>query len=134
MLLGAGDHHARRSSGEAARALGALGPRAVARQGRARRQPAPATRPSTCCGTARELLELRGPRVDGRNDHGTGCTLASAIAAGLAGATAVVDAVAAAKAYVARALAGGAGWRLGAGHGPLDHTAGPSGAANRTFR
>ena len=33
----------------------------------------------------------------------------------------LVDAVAAAKAYVARALAGGATWRLGRGHGPLDH-------------
>lgn len=66
-------------------------------------------------------LELRGPRVPGRNDHGTGCTLASAIAAGLAKGDEPVDAVRAAKAYVARALRGAAGWRLGAGHGPLDH-------------
>lgn len=69
----------------------------------------------------RRLLELRAPRVPGSNDHGTGCTLASAVAAGLAKGEDVVGAVAGAKAYVARALAGGAGWRLGAGHGPLDH-------------
>ena len=37
------------------------------------------------------------------------------------GASAVPDAIAEAKAFVARALAGGAGWHLGAGHGPLDH-------------
>ena len=68
-----------------------------------------------------QVLELRAPRVVGRNDHGTGCTLASAIAAGLARGEGLVDAVADAKAYVVRALTGGAGWRLGAGHGPLDH-------------
>jgi hydroxymethylpyrimidine kinase/phosphomethylpyrimidine kinase len=67
------------------------------------------------------LLELRSPRIAGSNDHGTGCSLASAIAAGLAKGDDLGTAVAAAKAYVARALAGGAGWRLGAGHGPLDH-------------
>ena len=67
------------------------------------------------------LVELRGPRVAGSNNHGTGCSLASAIAAGLARGQDVGSSVEAAKAYVARALAGGAAWRLGAGHGPLDH-------------
>jgi hydroxymethylpyrimidine/phosphomethylpyrimidine kinase/hydroxymethylpyrimidine kinase/phosphomethylpyrimidine kinase/thiamine-phosphate diphosphorylase len=33
----------------------------------------------------------------------------------------VLTAVRAAKVFVARALAGAAGWRLGAGHGPIDH-------------
>ncbi|MCW2666393.1 MAG: phosphomethylpyrimidine kinase, partial [Frankiales bacterium] len=68
-----------------------------------------------------ELVELRAPRVAGGNDHGTGCSLASAIAAGLAKGADLRTAVQDAKAYVARALTGAAGWRLGAGHGPLDH-------------
>ena len=55
------------------------------------------------------------------NDHGTGCSLSAAVAAYLARGAAVPEAIAQAKAFVARALAGGAAWRLGAGHGPLDH-------------
>jgi hypothetical protein len=70
------------------------------------------------------LLELRRPAVAGTNDHGTGCSLASAIAAGLAKGDDLVDAVASAKAYVARALAGGATWRLGAGTGRSTTSAG----------
>ena len=64
---------------------------------------------------------LPGARVTTGNDHGTGCSLSAAIAAHLARGAAVPDAIRQAKAFVARALAGGAGWRLGAGHGPLDH-------------
>jgi hydroxymethylpyrimidine kinase/phosphomethylpyrimidine kinase len=64
---------------------------------------------------------LEGERVDTRNDHGTGCSLSSAVAAQLARGSAVTEALGAAKAFVTRALAGGASWRLGAGHGPLDH-------------
>ena len=105
---------------QAARALGELGPRAVLVKG---------GHAVTGAGDAavdvlwdgEHLLELRAPRVAGTNDHGTGCSLASAIAAGLAKGDGLVDAVAAAKAYVARALAGGATWQIGHGHGPLDH-------------
>ncbi len=68
-----------------------------------------------------ELVELRAPRVPGGNDHGTGCSLASAVAARLAKGVDLPSAVRAAKAYVARGLAGSKDWRLGAGHGPLDH-------------
>jgi len=64
---------------------------------------------------------LRGVRVATGNDHGTGCSLSAAVAANLARGLAVDDAIASAKAFVARALAGSADWRLGAGHGPLDH-------------
>ncbi len=105
---------------EAARALAALGPDVVLVKGG-----------HAVAGTGDEavdvlwdgarLVELRAPRVAGRNDHGTGCSLASAVAARLALGDDVRDAVEAAKAYVHRALLGGAGWRLGAGHGPLDH-------------
>jgi hydroxymethylpyrimidine/phosphomethylpyrimidine kinase len=64
---------------------------------------------------------LPGERVVTGNDHGTGCSLSAAVAASLAKGTTVPEAIAQAKAFVARALAGGAAWRLGAGHGPLDH-------------
>ncbi|MEU1279589.1 bifunctional hydroxymethylpyrimidine kinase/phosphomethylpyrimidine kinase [Streptomyces sp. NPDC005805] len=62
---------------------------------------------------------LRAPRLDNRHTHGTGCTLASAVAAGLARGLAVPEAVRAAKEYVTGAIA--AGFALGAGIGPVDH-------------
>ena len=64
---------------------------------------------------------LPGARVETGNDHGTGCSLSAAIAARLAQGDEMLDAIRAAKAFVHRALAGGADWRLGAGHGPVDH-------------
>jgi hydroxymethylpyrimidine/phosphomethylpyrimidine kinase len=66
-------------------------------------------------------LVLEGDRVVTGNDHGTGCSLSAAIAAGLALGTPPVEAVVLAKAYVRRALTGAVDWRLGAGHGPIDH-------------
>jgi hydroxymethylpyrimidine/phosphomethylpyrimidine kinase len=66
-------------------------------------------------------------RIDTRHTHGTGCTLASAIAAGLAQGLGVEDAVDRARRYVRRAIASAPG--LGRGHGPLDH-AHPLRAAN----
>jgi hydroxymethylpyrimidine/phosphomethylpyrimidine kinase len=65
------------------------------------------------------VLELSAPRLDNRHTHGTGCTLASAIASGLALGHTVPEAVDAAKAYVTGAIA--AGFPLGAGIGPVDH-------------
>ncbi|MEG3629061.1 bifunctional hydroxymethylpyrimidine kinase/phosphomethylpyrimidine kinase [Streptomyces poriticola] len=62
---------------------------------------------------------LRAPRHDNRHTHGTGCTLASAIAAHLAKGRPVPEAVAAAKEYVTGAIA--SGFPLGAGIGPVDH-------------
>jgi hydroxymethylpyrimidine/phosphomethylpyrimidine kinase len=64
---------------------------------------------------------LTGDHVDTVNTHGTGCSLSAAIAAHLAQGAEVPDAVAAAKAFVLGALRGGSHWRLGKGHGPLDH-------------
>ena len=55
-----------------------------------------------------------------RNNHGTGCSLASATAALLARGSAVPEAVVGAKGFVHDALVGAAGWELGRGHGPLD--------------
>ncbi|HTX48186.1 MAG TPA: bifunctional hydroxymethylpyrimidine kinase/phosphomethylpyrimidine kinase [Caulobacteraceae bacterium] len=62
---------------------------------------------------------FEGPRVETRHMHGTGCTLASACAVGLAQGLPLDRAVARAFAYVAEAIARAPG--LGAGHGPLDH-------------
>jgi hydroxymethylpyrimidine/phosphomethylpyrimidine kinase len=71
-------------------------------------------------GTIHELRELRVPTD---NVHGTGCTLASAIAAGLARGDEALVAIERAKRYLTAALRAGARWRLGAGHGPVDHFA-----------
>ncbi|MCM2578756.1 bifunctional hydroxymethylpyrimidine kinase/phosphomethylpyrimidine kinase [Streptomyces meridianus] len=62
---------------------------------------------------------LRAPRHDNRHTHGTGCTLASAVAAELAKGRDVPAAVTAAKDYVTGAIA--AGFALGSGLGPVDH-------------
>ncbi|MEV6652873.1 bifunctional hydroxymethylpyrimidine kinase/phosphomethylpyrimidine kinase [Streptomyces sp. NPDC051219] len=62
---------------------------------------------------------LRAPRHDNRHTHGTGCTLASAVASGLAKGLEVPQAVKAAKEYVTGAIA--AGFALGGGIGPVDH-------------
>ncbi|MHB1535712.1 MAG: bifunctional hydroxymethylpyrimidine kinase/phosphomethylpyrimidine kinase [Acidimicrobiales bacterium] len=72
------------------------------------------------------VVELRRPRVDTANTHGSGCTFAAAVAAGLAHSMTPLEAISAANAFVHRAIAGGAVWRLGGGHGPLDHFAGPA--------
>ncbi|WP_172382162.1 bifunctional hydroxymethylpyrimidine kinase/phosphomethylpyrimidine kinase [Streptomyces sp. MNP-20] len=62
---------------------------------------------------------LRSARHDNRHTHGTGCTLASAIAAHLAKGRSVPEAARAAKEYVTGAIA--AGFALGGGIGPVDH-------------
>jgi hydroxymethylpyrimidine/phosphomethylpyrimidine kinase len=62
---------------------------------------------------------LEGPRIATRHTHGTGCTLASASAVGLAQGLRLEDAVARAWAYTAEAIQRAPG--LGAGAGPLDH-------------
>jgi hydroxymethylpyrimidine/phosphomethylpyrimidine kinase len=66
-----------------------------------------------------EFTEFIGPRIEGRNTHGTGCTFAAAIAAHLAKGAALKDAVPAAKTYVEGAMRNGI--PLGKGHRPLHH-------------
>jgi hydroxymethylpyrimidine/phosphomethylpyrimidine kinase len=61
------------------------------------------------------------PRIATRNTHGTGCTLSSAIAAGLAKGLAVEEAIAAAKAYLTAALAAADRLHVGHGRGPVHH-------------
>jgi hydroxymethylpyrimidine/phosphomethylpyrimidine kinase len=69
--------------------------------------------------TAGGVRVWESPRIVTQHTHGTGCTLASAIAAGLAQGLDVENAVDRARTYVYRAIAGAPG--LGRGHGPLDH-------------
>ena len=99
----------------AADAVLALGPRAVLVKG------------GHLTGDAVDLLvtrdgterAYRAERLDNRHTHGTGCTLASAVASRLALGDPLPDAVGAAKDYVTGAIA--AGFPLGAGIGPVDH-------------
>lgn len=66
-----------------------------------------------------DIIWLDASRVETSNTHGTGCTLSSAIACGLATGLDIVDACAAAKSYVHGALS--AGLNLGHGSGPINH-------------
>jgi hydroxymethylpyrimidine/phosphomethylpyrimidine kinase len=64
---------------------------------------------------------LAVPKVDTKNTHGTGCTLASAIAAGLAHGASLRDAVFRAKAYLTDALNHADALKVGHGAGPVHH-------------
>jgi hydroxymethylpyrimidine/phosphomethylpyrimidine kinase len=65
--------------------------------------------------------ELASPWVETDNDHGTGCTFASATAARLALGDEPIDAIRAAKAFVGGRILRSAGWRIGQGRGPVAH-------------
>ncbi len=69
--------------------------------------------------TEHGIEEFASSRIDTRHTHGTGCTLASAIAAGLAQGMPLSDAVGRARRYVRRAIATAPGF--GQGNGPLNH-------------
>ncbi len=69
--------------------------------------------------TSAGLEVIESPRVETRHTHGTGCTLASAVAAGLAQGMTLSDAVRRGTAYVHAAILAAPGF--GAGHGPLGH-------------
>ena len=68
-----------------------------------------------------EVIVFNAPRVTTINDHGTGCSLSAAIAAGLGLGRSVPDAVRDAKSFVLAGLEGAQSWQLGHGHGPIDH-------------
>jgi len=67
------------------------------------------------------FTRLTADRIATENTHGTGCTLSSAIAAGLAKGLVLAEAVRAAKIYVTDALAAANRIKIGAGHGPVHH-------------
>ena len=99
----------------AARALLAMGPKAILLKGGHREGP-----------VVRDLLvthdgmdTFEASRIETKHTHGTGCTLASAVAIGLAQGRPLKDAVARAHAYVQAAIRAAPG--LGKGKGPLGH-------------
>jgi hydroxymethylpyrimidine/phosphomethylpyrimidine kinase len=98
----------------AARAISALGPRWVLVKG----GHLPGN-PVDLLFDGDQAMRFPGQRINSRHTHGTGCTLASAIASYLAQGATVPVAVQLARQYVAGAIA--AGFPLGAGIGPVDH-------------
>jgi hydroxymethylpyrimidine/phosphomethylpyrimidine kinase len=64
---------------------------------------------------------LEAERVDSRNNHGTGCTLSSAIAAYISRGSQIENAVRKAKTYIQNAIRAGAAYKIGHGHGPVHH-------------
>src|SRR5690606_1613607 len=116
-LLGGGALEREKDVEEAARALAALGPEAVLVKGGH--------------GEGAEVADLlyadgafhwlRGARVETRHTHGTGGGLSAAVTARVGGGEPRGAGVGAARAWLARAIAGAPG--LGAGHGPLDYWA-----------
>ena len=69
--------------------------------------------------TEKGVCLFQGPRIDTTSTHGTGCTIASAIALGLAQGLSLDDAVGRARAYLEAALKSAPGY--GGGNGPLNH-------------
>ena len=72
-------------------------------------------------GREKRRVFLPADRIDTTNTHGTGCTLSSAIAANMARGRGVEEAVRLAKEYITGAIAAGADYELGRGHGPVHH-------------
>jgi hydroxymethylpyrimidine/phosphomethylpyrimidine kinase len=70
---------------------------------------------------AESCTRFAAPRIETHNSHGTGCTLSSAIAAGLAKGLSLREAVRDAKAYVSAAIAAADQLKIGSGHGPVHH-------------
>ena len=106
---GRGRHAARRRAAGCARRQGG------ADEGRPSRG---RSRSSTCCSTTAGSIASRMPRIQSRSTHGTGCTLASAIAAGLAQKMSLTTPWRA-RGYVRQAIETAPGF--GRGHGPLNH-------------
>lgn len=99
----------------AGEALRAMGPQAVYMKGG--HMDGPQVRDMLI--TQEDETVFEAPRIDTPHTHGTGCTLASAIAAGLAQGMDLIDASARAHDYVRAAIEAAPG--LGQGHGPLNH-------------
>jgi hydroxymethylpyrimidine/phosphomethylpyrimidine kinase len=71
--------------------------------------------------TSAATVPLAAPRIATRNTHGTGCSLSSAIAAGLAKGEDMDTAVRNAKAWISAAIAAADRFAVGHGHGPVHH-------------
>ncbi|APO51800.1 bifunctional hydroxymethylpyrimidine kinase/phosphomethylpyrimidine kinase [Bradyrhizobium diazoefficiens] len=71
--------------------------------------------------TSESTIALAAPRVATKNTHGTGCSLSSAVAAGLAKGETLEQAVRNAKAWISAAIAAADRFGVGHGHGPIHH-------------
>ena len=101
----------------AAQSLAALGPKAVLLKGG--HLPEDGALVDLLLDDAGELHSFEDMRIHTANTHGTGCTLASATACGIAQGLSIKDAVARARGYVRDAILSNPGY--GKGHGPLNH-------------
>lgn len=72
-------------------------------------------------GAEQRMVVLPGERIATRNNHGTGCTLSSAIASFIARGETIENAVRHAKDYITGAIRAGAEYTIGHGHGPVHH-------------
>ena len=68
-----------------------------------------------------DMIALPAPRIPTTNTHGTGCSLSSAIAAGLAKGETLEQAVRSAKTWITAAIAAADSLGVGHGHGPIHH-------------
>jgi hydroxymethylpyrimidine/phosphomethylpyrimidine kinase len=102
----------------AAQAIHALGPRNVVVKG----GHLPGTSDAVdILYDGQSFREFRAPRIETKNNHGTGCTFASAIAAELAKGHGVAEAVDIAKDYLTQVLRVSVNLQIGHGHGPMNH-------------
>lgn len=95
----------------------ALGPRAVLVKG----GHGAGTESTDILLDAQGMRRFTAPRVDTLSTHGTGCTLSSAIGAGLAKRLPLDDAVAAGKSFISAAIGASSQLQIGHGHGPVHH-------------
>jgi hydroxymethylpyrimidine/phosphomethylpyrimidine kinase len=117
VLLGAGKAESEAQMRDQARALLALGCRAVLVKG----GHGAGAEAVDVLADAAGCESFASPRIDTPHTHGTGCTLSAAIAALLAQGVAVADAVRRAKAFVWQGLQSGRALGVGGGRGPVDH-------------
>ncbi|HTG15627.1 MAG TPA: bifunctional hydroxymethylpyrimidine kinase/phosphomethylpyrimidine kinase [Blastocatellia bacterium] len=103
------------SAEQAARAILALGPRAVLVKG----GDADGDNATDVLVDAAEAVSYRAPKMQSRNTHGTGCAMASALACLLARGSTLRESIPIAKEYIRRAIQSAPG--LGSGNGPLNH-------------
>ena len=120
VLLGVAEADSHEAMREQAEALLQLGPQAVLIKG--------GHLPDSAGDDSADLLLVRtqahwlpARRIPTRNTHGTGCTLSSAIAAGLARGLDIQPAVDEAKAYITEAIQAADRLHVGSGHGPTHH-------------
>lgn len=118
-LLGVAPATTRDEMRRQGQALCALGPKAVLMKGGHLET---AESPDVLV-TSHDAHWFEASRIATKNTHGTGCTLSSALAAQIAKGISLPDAVAAAKSYVATAIAKADQLDVGSGHGPTHHFA-----------